>query len=123
MARVGMENIYNGSNLFYHAMVISLGAFLLAVFGWVGYAKQLNQASFWLLGLGLVLLVTGIVMRIYISGRPPVTNLYSSALFVTAVFLPLMMLVEWMTRIGIGNVLGGIGAFPRVDVGLVDDDF
>ena len=39
------------------------------------------------------------------------TNLYSSALFVTAVFVPLMMLVERMTKIGIGNVLGGIGAF------------
>jgi ABC-type transport system involved in cytochrome c biogenesis permease subunit len=109
--RLSAENIYNGANLFYHAMVIFLVAFLLATFGWVGYAKQFNQASFWLLGLGWFLLVIGLVLRIYISGRPPVTNLYSSALFVTAVFVPLMMLVERMTKIGMGNVLGGIGAF------------
>jgi hypothetical protein len=95
--RLSAENIYNGANLFYHAMVIFLVAFLLATFGWVGYAKQFNQASFWLLGLGWFLLVIGLVLRIYISGRPPVTNLYSSALFVTAVFVPLMMLVERMT--------------------------
>ena len=109
--RLSAENVYDGANLFYHAMVIFLVAFLTAVFGWVGYAKKFNQASFWLLGLGWVLLVTGLVLRIYISGRPPVTNLYSSALFVTAVFVPLMMLVERMTKIGIGNVLGGVGAF------------
>jgi|GEM_PF-483184 len=111
LGRVAVENLYNGANLFYHAMVIFLAAFLLATFGWVGYAKSFNQASFWLLGLGWVLLVIGLVMRIYISGRPPVTNLYSSALFVSAVFVPLMMLVERMTRIGMGNVLGGVGAF------------
>ena len=109
--RLAAENIYDGASLFYHAMVIFLVAFLTAVFGWVGYAKQFNQASFWLLGLGWILLVIGLVLRIYISGRPPVTNLYSSALFVTAVFVPLMMLVERMTKIGIGNVLGGVGAF------------
>lgn len=109
--RLAAENLYNGANLFYHSMVIFLAAFLLATFGWVGYAKKFNQAAFWLLGLGWVLLVAGILLRIYISGRPPVTNLYSSALFVTAVFVPLMMLVERMTRIGLGNVLGGIGAF------------
>jgi len=109
--RVAAENVYNGANLFYHAMVIFLSAFLLATFGWIGYAKNFNQASFWLLGLGWVLLVIGLMLRIYISGRPPVTNLYSSALFVTAVFVPLMMLVERMTKLGIGNVLGGVGAF------------
>lgn len=109
--RMSAENIYNGANLFYHAMVIFLVAFLMATFGWVGYARAFNQASFWLLGLGWVFLVIGLVLRIYISGRPPVTNLYSSALFVTAVFVPLMMVVERMTRIGMGNVLGGIGAF------------
>lgn len=109
--RLAAENLYNGANLFYHSMVIFLVAFLLATFGWVGYAKPLNKASFWLLALGWGLLVAGIVLRIYISGRPPVTNLYSSALFVTAVFVPLMMLVERMTGIGMGNVLGGIGAF------------
>lgn len=109
--RLAAENLYNGANLFYHAMVVFLAAFLLATFGWVGYAKQFNKGSFWLLGFGWMLLVIGLVFRIYISGRPPVTNLYSSALFVTAVFVPLMMLVERMTRLGMGNVLGGIGAF------------
>ncbi len=109
--RAAAENIYNGANLFHQAMVIFCAAFLVATFGWIGYSRAFNQASFWLLGLGWVLLVVGIILRIYISGRPPVTNLYSSALFVTAVFVPLMMLVERMTRIGIGNVLGGVGAF------------
>ena len=109
--KLSAELIYNGSHFFYHAMVIFLTAFLVATFGWIGYAKKFNQAALWMLALGWVLLVVGLVFRVYISGRPPVTNLYSSALFVTAIFVPLMMLVERMTRLGVGNVLGGVGAF------------
>lgn len=109
--KIGAELIYGGSYFFVNAMVIFLVAFLVATFGWVGYSEKFNQASLWLLGLGAVFLITGLVFRIYISGRPPVTNLYSSVVFVTAVFVPLMMLVERMTGLGIGNVLGGMGAF------------
>ncbi len=111
VSRTGAELIYGGSHFFVNAMVIFLAAFLVATFGWVGYSVKFNQASLWLLGLGSFFLITGLIFRIYISGRPPVTNLYSSALFVTAVFVPLMMLVERMTGMGIGNVLGGMGAF------------
>ena len=110
-AKVGAELLYGGSHFFVNAMVIFLAAFLVATFGWVGYSEKFNQASLWLLGLGAVFLIVGLVFRIYISGRPPVTNLYSSVLFVTAIFVPLMMLVERMTGLGIGNVLGGMGAF------------
>ena len=109
--KIGAELLYGGSSFFINAMVIFLAAFLVATFGWVGYSEKFNQASLWLLGLGAVFLITGLVFRIYISGRPPVTNLYSSVLFVTAIFVPLMMLVERMTGLGIGNVLGGMGAF------------
>ncbi len=109
--KIGAELLYGGSSFFVNAMVIFLVAFLVATFGWVGYSEKFNQASLWLLGLGAVFLITGLVFRVYISGRPPVTNLYSSVLFVTAVFVPLMMLVERMTGLGIGNVLGGMGAF------------
>ncbi len=109
--KIGAELIYGGSHFFINAMVIFLAAFLVATFGWVGYSEKFNQASLWLLGLGAVFLITGLIFRVYISGRPPVTNLYSSVLFVTAIFVPLMMLVERMTRLGIGNVLGGMGAF------------
>ena len=110
-SKIGAELIYGGSHFFFNAMVVFLVAFLVATFGWVGFSEKFNQASLWLLGLGAVFLITGLVFRIYISGRPPVTNLYSSVLFVSAIFVPLMMLVERMTGLGIGNVLGGMGAF------------
>lgn len=105
------ELIYNGSGFFYHAMVIFLAAFLVATFGWIGFQSGFNRASSWLLILGWVLLMTGLIFRIYISGRPPVTNLYSSAIFVTAIFVPFMLVFERMTQMGIGNVQGSIGGF------------
>jgi ABC-type transport system involved in cytochrome c biogenesis permease subunit len=61
--------------------------------------------------LGLLIHIIGLVDRIIISGRPPVTNLYSSAIFVSAVMVILMMIVERITKLGIANFMAGLGAF------------
>jgi len=52
-----------------------------------GYSK-IRPARFWpqaTLGLALLALSTGIVLRMIILGRPPVSTLYESSLFVTAI--------------------------------------
>ena len=103
------EYVYNAFSPFYLAMVIYLVAFVIAAMGWLGFMRPVQQASTWLLLLGLALHVTGLVMRVVISGRPPVTNLYSSVLFVSAAYVLLMLIVERVTKIGIGNSLAGLG--------------
>ena len=112
--KLKVEKIYSGMDPFYLAMVIYLVAFLVATFAWVGGTEMLNRASFSLLVLGLSIQIIGLVMRVVISGRPPVTNLYSSALFVSAVFVLIMLVFERSTKMGIGNVLAGKGAFAAL---------
>lgn len=103
------EYVYNAVSPFYLAMVIYLVAFVVAAIGWLGFMERFQQASTWLLLLGLALHVTGLVMRVVISGRPPVTNLYSSVLFVSSAYVLLMLIVERVTKIGIGNSMAGLG--------------
>src|SRR5262245_31869182 len=44
----------------------------------------------------------------YIQGRPPVTNLYSSAVFIGWGCVLLCLVLEWFYRNGIGNVLAAV---------------
>jgi ABC-type transport system involved in cytochrome c biogenesis permease subunit len=61
--------------------------------------------------LGLAIHVGGIVARVVISGRPPVTNLYSSFVFVAALAVVILLVVEIMVRMGIGNLMASLCGF------------
>ena len=101
------EKFYNFFSPFYLATFVYIVATLFALFGWIGF-PSMTRASFWLIGFGLAVHVLGLILRVVISGRPPVTNLYSSFLFVSAASVAAMMIVERMTNLGIGNVLAGV---------------
>jgi ABC-type transport system involved in cytochrome c biogenesis permease subunit len=61
------------------------------------------------------LLIAGIVVRCIIRGRPPVSTLYETILFITAVAVVVAMLIELMNRqkiaLSVGAVLGMAGMF------------
>ncbi|MEK6270577.1 MAG: cytochrome c biogenesis protein CcsA [Planctomycetales bacterium] len=73
--------------------------------------------------LGFAVQTLAILARIYISGRPPVTNLYSSAVFIGWGCVLLAIVLEWIYRIGIGTILGTVVGFLtlRVAYGLAAD--
>src|SRR5262245_18507453 len=60
----------------------------------------------------------GIASRIYLQGRPPVTNLYSSAVFIGWVCVALGLLIEWFFRIGLGSVMAAVIGFATLVVAL-----
>ncbi len=96
---------------------------ILAAIGWLGYPQVFQRSAFWLLVLILILHTLALVGRIYISGRPPVTNLYSSAVFIGWAVVLGALIMEWMTRLGIGNVAAAIVGFLtlRIAAGLAAD--
>jgi ABC-type transport system involved in cytochrome c biogenesis permease subunit len=51
-----------------------------------------------------------LITRMFLQGRPPVTNLYSTAIFIGWGCVILGLLLEWMYRNGIGSVAGAIVA-------------
>jgi len=105
------EVFFNNFQPFYHATVLYVLAFLLACFSFLlrclsrpNWSQSLGKTTTWLLLLTLVLHTLGLGLRVYLQGRPPVTNLYSSAVFIGWACVILAMILEWLYRIGIGNI-------------------
>jgi ABC-type transport system involved in cytochrome c biogenesis permease subunit len=100
------EFFYNDFQAFYKAIVVYVLAFLLACVFWANQAQWCRRAGLYLLGLGFLLHTVGVCMRMMLEGRPPVTNLYSSAVFVGWGSVLLGMILERFFRDAIGIVTG-----------------
>lgn len=117
LAKNEFESFFNHVQPFYHCSVVYLLAFVLSALGWLGCTRTLNRAALWLVLLALVVHTCALVSRIYISGRPPVTNLYSSAVFIGwgAVILSLIIELVYCRR----DRKGGRAVSPTVGIGTV----
>jgi len=110
LAKVRAEVFFNQMEPFYNAMVIYVLAGLLAVFSWFNLSETLRRSAVWLVGLAFAIHTTGLVYRMVLEGRPPVTNLYSSAIFIGWGACLLGIILEKFHRNGIGAVASsGIG--------------
>ncbi|GAB1488463.1 hypothetical protein MASR2M8_09080 [Opitutaceae bacterium] len=93
------------------SMSLYMLAFLLAVFSWLRWPQALAKSAFYLLALAWIATTIGIATRMWLEGRPPVTNLYSSALFVGWGAVALCLVLEAVYRNGVGSVVGGLIGF------------
>lgn len=105
------ELFYNRFAPFYLAMLLYLFALVLTIASWTGFGETFRRAALSVNGLALAVQIVGIILRIVISGRPPITNLYGSFLVIPAFGVILLMLVERFTRLGIGNLLASVTSF------------
>jgi hypothetical protein len=80
--KVGFEVFFNTFAPFYVCMVLYVIVFVLACVSWLGFTRPLWRSAMGVLLITLAVHSFGLIARMYISGRPPVTNLYSSAVFV-----------------------------------------
>ncbi len=88
---------------FYNAMVVYVLIFILACGSWLVWPKTLGRYAFVLLVLTFVVHSAGLITRMYLEGRPPVTNLYSSAVFIGWGAVLLGIFLERFFRNGIGS--------------------
>jgi ABC-type transport system involved in cytochrome c biogenesis permease subunit len=115
--KVQTEHWLNRLSPFYLATAIYIGGFVLSLLSWLfltgsasspalsSLATAARRASFWVIVLGFLLHTAGLLMRIYISGRPPVTNLYGSAVFIGWVGVLFGLVTERMIGYCFGNVM------------------
>ncbi|SDS43987.1 cytochrome c biogenesis protein CcsA [Opitutus sp. GAS368] len=108
------EARFNAAQPFYTSMTLYVVAFLLAVFSWLKWPEALGRAALWLIALAWVLATAGIAMRMWLEGRPPVTNLYSSALFIGWGSVALCLVLELTYRNAIGSVAAGLIGFATL---------
>jgi ABC-type transport system involved in cytochrome c biogenesis permease subunit len=111
MEKAGREELFNRMQPFYKAMVIYLLAGLLACVSWFNLSDTLRRSAVWLLGLAVLIHTTGLVFRMWLEGRPPVTNLYSSAIFIGWGAVVLGLVLEKFFRDGIGAVVASVIGF------------
>jgi cytochrome c-type biogenesis protein CcsB len=111
------EFYYNNVKAFVHAIIIYVCAFLLAgsavLFLAVSPAvsESLRRSAFYLVILAGVVHTFGLVYRMVLEGRPPVTNLYSSAIFIGWGTMVLGLIIERIHRVGIGSLVGSLAGF------------
>ena len=116
--KVGYEAFYNAFSPLFWATWLYVLAFVLAALAWLGWSKPLNRAALGMILLALSLHTFGLVSRIYISGRPPVTNLYSSAVFIGLGAVVFGIVLELIYRLGIGNVVASVGGFLALAIAI-----
>ena len=108
---LSLEAWFNHTEPFYLAICVYLPVILLTFLGWLFLPAMLRNTSLWLMVLAFLVHTGALGLRMYISGRPPVTNLYSSAIFIGWAVVLASFAVEVVMKNGLGNLLGAsIGA-------------
>jgi ABC-type transport system involved in cytochrome c biogenesis permease subunit len=109
--RARYEFFFNAVDPFTHSMTLYVLAFLLACISWLAWQRPLNRAAFYLLLLAIAVHTFGLVSRMYLQERPPVTNLYSSAIFIGWGAVIVALILERIFRDGIGAACAGAIGF------------
>jgi ABC-type transport system involved in cytochrome c biogenesis permease subunit len=109
--RTSFEFLFNRLQPFSQSMTLYVLAFLLACASWLGWSQALRRSAFYLLLLALAIHTFGLVSRMYLQERPPVTNLYSSAIFIGWGAVIVSLILERTYRDGIGAACAGAIGF------------
>lgn len=105
------EHFFNHLEPFYKSMVIYVAALLLGSVYWLRLSEPVRRAAFYSLIVAFAIHTFGLVFRMFLEGRPPVTNLYSSAIFVGWGAVLLGIILERIYRDGIGIVASSAVGF------------
>ena len=116
---IELELFSNEKNLFHLALPFYVMAFLLLAFSWLSpgsrFSKVLVSIVWGMAIFATIALVAGICLRSVMLSRPPISTLYETIPFITAVAVILCLLIEFFDRKGIALassvVVGIIGIF------------
>ncbi len=114
LRKVDVESAFGAAQPFYTSSELYVVAFLLALFSWLKWPEALGCAAFRVVIVAWLLATAGILLRMWLEGRPPVTNLYSSALFIGWGAVALCLALESFYRNAIGSVAAGLIGFATL---------
>ena len=108
--KASREVFFNRLSPFYNTMPVYVAAFLLVCVYWFRFTEGARKLAWWLVLGAFVVHTVGLVFRMWLEGRPPVTNLYSSAIFIGWGSVALGLILERFWRNGIGlSVASSLG--------------
>jgi ABC-type transport system involved in cytochrome c biogenesis permease subunit len=114
--RVPLEVTYYRMQLPLYSQIFFLLAFIVVALSWMlPFNRWWRYATQAALVVPTGMLITGIVIRCIIRERPPVSTLYETILFITAVAVVVALIIEQMNRqriiIALTAILGCLGMF------------
>ena len=109
--KAAWEAYFNRVEFFYRSTLLYLAAMLLGCVFWINFSEPFRLAAVRILVLSFVVHTVGLIFRMVLEGRPPVTNLYSSAVFVGWGAALLGLILERIHRGGTGTVVAGLIGF------------
>jgi len=111
------EFYFNDVKAFLHATIIYICAFVLAggallTFGSLpNLSESLRRSAYFLIVIAFVVHTFGLIFRMTLEGRPPVTNLYSSAIFIGWGACILGIILERVYKVGLGSAVAAFAGF------------
>ncbi len=115
--KTSFEVFYNRLSAFMKSAQLYLLVFVLSCFGWLFRKEGLLSAARTLMIAAFIPHTFAIIARVFLSGYPPVTNLYSSAIFIGWAAVGAGIVIELGFRkkaAGIGNLAGGVAGFATL---------
>jgi ABC-type transport system involved in cytochrome c biogenesis permease subunit len=94
MSKVRHEVWFNHFAPFYQCANLYVLVLLLSILSWVLWHEPLKWSAFWLTVVIVAVHTFALGLRMWLTGRPPVTNLYTSAVFIGWGCVLLCLLVE-----------------------------
>lgn len=117
LAKTKAELFYNRFAPFYQSMGMYVVTSVLCLIGFLLWASapKWSAAARWpalsLLIVAFVVHSVGLGLRMYVQGRPPVTNLYSSAIFIGWGAVLLSIILEAIYAYGVASLVGSLIGF------------
>jgi ABC-type transport system involved in cytochrome c biogenesis permease subunit len=114
--KIELEVYYHRADVFYWGLIVFLLGFLVLAASWFMPQNKWILRSVWTLAIiGAGLVTYGIVLRCVLRGRPPVSTLYETILFITGTGVISALVIEWINkrRVGLAAavILGALGLF------------
>ena len=103
------ETWMNEVNLFVKSLAFYILSFLLIGVSWMVKPTLFRNISYLSLIVGFLIHGYGILLRMQIMGRPPVSTLYESVIFVSFIILLLAVTLEYFRADGLGIFIGSVG--------------
>ncbi len=114
MMRVKVEYWFNQLQPFYWQMVAFVAVMLVVIVFWLAKKTALLTTARWMYVISFIAYTVALVVRMWIQSRPPVTNLYSSAIFIGWMGSLFCALMDRRGRRGVMLMMGALVAFSTL---------
>ncbi len=113
MRAINLEVFFNEFAPFYHCLGLYVFIAIGGCLSWLiaSWSKPIREAAFASMGVVFLVHTAAILIRMYLQGRAPVTNLYSSAIFIGWGCVAACLAIEWIYQNGIAVVVGSVTGF------------